>query len=225
MSDTLDPRTSGAAAGYGLAWLVLATAYLVATVSGHRPAALAVVGLMAGILVAASGRRLLGLFIGVLLAAACFHWSDSLLLMAYAPPLAGFAFMAWFFGRTLAPGSDPLITRVARREHAPMPEDIADFTRSLTWAWTVCFALLFTVALCLLPAMPLEQWARWVHGLGYALPAGLFLGEYGYRHIRFRGHRHASLPRLIAHIVAVVKESAKPAAPAQGQGPLKGSGG
>ena len=64
------------------------------------------------------------------------------------------------------------------------------------------------VALLLAPALTLDSWSRWVHGLGYVVPGTLFLGEYAYRHYRFRDRRHSSLRVLIAHIVAVIREEA-----------------
>jgi uncharacterized membrane protein len=200
--------------GLGLLWLALAAGYLAASASGHRALAMSIVGLMAGALIAASGQRFAGLLAGMALAAACLHWSDAISFLVYFPPLFAFAFMAYFFYRTLGPGIEPLITRVARKEHPDLPIEMAQFTRTLTWAWSLCFVFLFLVALLLAFLLPLDSWSRWVQGLGYVVPATLFLGEYVYRHRRFPGRSHGSLPMLIFNIVAVVKEAAvKPNAP------------
>jgi uncharacterized membrane protein len=200
--------------GLGLLWLTLAAGYLAASVSGHRAVAMSIVGLMAGALIATAGQRFAGLVAGVALAAACLHWPDSMSFLVYFPPLFAFAFMAYFFSRTLRPGIEPLITRVARKEHPDLPTEIAQFTRTLTWAWSLCFVFLFLAALPLAYFLPLDSWSRWVQGLGYVVPATLFLGEYVYRHRRFPDRSHASLPVLILNIVAVVKEAAvKPNAP------------
>lgn len=200
--------------GLGLLWLALAATYMAASASGHRALAISIVGLMAGALIATSGQRFAGLLAGVALAAACLHWSDSMLFLVYFPPLFAFAFMAYFFYRTLGPGIEPLITRVARKEHPDLPTEIAQFTRTLTWAWSLCFVLLFLAALLLAFLLPLDSWSRWVQGLGYVVPATLFLGEYLYRHRRFPDRNHGSLLVLILDIAAVVKEAAvKPSAP------------
>ena len=116
--------------------------------------------------------------------------------------------ISFFFYRTLRPGSVPLITRVARLEHPDLPADMARHARMLTWAWSLCFMLMFLVALVLAPLLPLDVWSRWVHGLGYALPAALFLGEYAYRHVRFRERHHGSLLVLIPNIVAASRDAA-----------------
>lgn len=189
-------------------WLVLAAGYLAASATGLRVVAMAVVGLMVGALLAVSGRPVGGGVTGAALAGLCLYFSDSMQFVVYAPPLAAFAFMAWFFYRTLRPGSEPLITRVARKEDPDMTPDRARYTRRLTWAWSLCFMLLFAVALLLAPLLQLDAWSRWVHGLGYVLPAALFLGEYAYRHVRFPDRQHRSLVALIPNIVAVSREAA-----------------
>ena len=203
-----DPRPPAKHPGLLVLWMVLAVGYLAASASGSRVIATAVVGLMVGALLAASGRLLAGSIASATLLGMCFYFSDSLQFIIYAPPLAAFAFMAWFFYRTLRPGSEPLITRVARKEHPDLTPDMERYTRRFTWAWAFCFMLLFAVALLLAPVLPLDGWARWVHGLGYVLPGALFLGEYGYRHHRFRDRQHGSLLVLIPNIVAVSKEAA-----------------
>lgn len=192
----------------GIFWLGLAFAYLLASASGHRGAALGIVGLMFGAVIAASGRRFIGLLIGLLLAGCVTYWADSMYLLAYAPPLAAFAFMAFFFHRTLRPGADPLITRVARKDHLELPPEVASYTRTLTRIWAWCFAGLLLVALLLAALLPLELWSRWVHGLGYVVPGLLFVGEYAYRHQHFREQAHGSLASLIVNIIIVIKEAA-----------------
>lgn len=189
-------------------WLALAAAYLIATVTGMRVVAMAVVGLMVGVLLAASGRIITGAVVGVALVVLCVYLSASMQFIVYAPPLAAFAFMAFFFYRTLRPGSEPLITQVARMEHADLPPDMARYTRLLTALWSGCFMALFAAALLLASLLPLATWSRWVHGLGYVLPGTLFLGEYIYRHYRFRERRHGSLLVLIPNIVAVSRLAA-----------------
>jgi uncharacterized membrane protein len=208
LNQTSVPPTRIHVPGLGLLWLALAAGYLAASASGHRAVAMSIVGLMAGALIATSGQRIAGLLAGVALAAACLHWSESIFLLVYFPPLFAFAFMAYFFYSTLGPGIEPLITRVARKEHPDLPTEIVQFTRTLTWAWSLCFVILFLAALLLASLLPLDSWSRWVHGLGYVVPSILFLGEYVYRHRRFPDRSHGSLPVLVLNIIAVVKEAA-----------------
>ena len=189
-------------------WLLLAAGYLAASATGLRVVTMAIVGLMVGALLVASGKLIAGGFAAIALIGLCYYFADSMQFISYAPPLAAFAFMAWFFYRTLSPGSEPLITRVARKEHPDLPLDMALYARMLTWTWALCFVLLFAVALLLAPMLALDTWSRVVHGLGYALPAALLLGEYAYRHHRFADRQHGSLLVLIPNIVAVSKDAA-----------------
>lgn len=189
-------------------WLLLAAGYLAASASGLRVVAMAIVGLMIGALLAASGRLVAGVVTAVALVGLCVYFAESMGFIVYAPPLAAFAFMALFFYRTLRPGSEPLITRVARMEHPDLPADMARHARMLTWVWSLCFMLLFAVALLLAPLLQLDMWSRWVHGLGYFVPGVLFLGEYAYRHYRFRDRHHGSLLVLIPNIVTASRDAA-----------------
>lgn len=191
-----------------LAWCALAFTYLAASALGQRPLALAVVGVMAGSVVMSTGRRWTGLGLGVLFVGVSLAVPSSVALLAYAPPLAAFAFMAWLFGRTLRAGSDPLIARFAKVEHPELPEDLARHALTLTWLWTLCFVVLLVAAVALIPLLPLASWSRWVQGLGYALPACLFLGEYVYRRVALGHYPHTSLPVMTRNVAAVMKAEA-----------------
>ena len=189
-------------------WLLLGAGYMAATISGMRVLAMAIVATMVGVLLAVSGRYILGWVIGVALVVTCVYFAETVRFIAYAPPFAAFAFMAFLFYRTLRPGVEPLITRVARMEHPDLPPDMARHARMLTWVWSLCFVLLFVIALVLAPLLELEVWSQWVHGLGYILPGALFLGEYAYRRHRFRERAHGSLRVLIPNIVRISREAA-----------------
>lgn len=208
------PATRRLALQRGL-WLALAGGYALASLAGQRALAVAMVGLMAAALCWVAGQRSAALLIGLGLAGALVFAADSVVFLVYLPPLAAFSFMAWFFGRTLQAGIEPLITRVARQEHPELPAAIAHYTRTLTRLWAGGFLALLLLALVLMPLLPLDAWARWVQGLGYLLPAALFLGEYVYRRHRFSGMQHASIPVLVANTVRVIRQAAHgPAAPA-----------
>jgi uncharacterized membrane protein len=134
--------------------------------------------------------------------------------LAYLPPLAGFAFMAAFFGATLRRGQVPLVTRVARREHPLLPAELARYTRTLTAIWSASFVLLLVAGVALAFTLPFPAWARWTQGLAIAVPAALFLGEYLHRRVRYARHEHASPLRLFMNIVSVMKDAATGTHPA-----------
>jgi uncharacterized membrane protein len=190
----------------GLLWPGLVLAYLAFATLGQIPAALAVLGLMAGAYLAATGRPLAGFVAGVALAAAAWRFAAAMPFLVYLPPLAAFAFMALLFGRTLRAGSEPLISRVARKEHPDLTPEVARHTRRLTALWSACFVSLFVAALGLAPVLSLEAWSRWVQALGLAVPGALFLGEYVYRRHRFPYRSRGSLVLLVTNVIAVFRE-------------------
>ncbi|MEP7068233.1 MAG: hypothetical protein ABI789_03285 [Usitatibacter sp.] len=194
--------------GPGLTWLALSVAYLAASAFGERGAALAALGLMVGAVIASSGHRAAGAAAGLVLAVLAWRFADAVRVLVFIPPLAAFAFMAYFFGRTLRAGSEPLINRIARKEHPDLPRDMARHARWLTGLWTACFVVLFIVALMLAPFLTLEAWSRSVQLMGYVVPSTLFLGEYIYRHRRFAHRAHGSLAVLVPNVLAVIRESA-----------------
>lgn len=192
----------------GLLWVLLAAAYVGASSLGHQEATLAIIGIMGGAVLAAAGRPLAGFVLGAVLALAAWRFAASLAHLAFIPPLAAFAFMAVFFGRTLRAGSEPFINRIARREHPDLPPEMARHARGLTVLWSACFAFLFLVALGLAPILPLEAWSRWVNGLGYLVPGALFVGEHAYRLRRFPDRAQGSIAELVPHVLAVMREMA-----------------
>lgn len=189
----------------GLLWLGLAAAYFAASAFGHRPASLAIVGLIAGASFALAGHRAFAVLVAALLAIAGWHAAEAFAFAARIPPLAAFAFMAWFFGRTLRPGEVPFIVRVARMEHPDLPEDMARHATRLTALWTALFASMFLVALGLSFTLDLQDWSRGVHAMGYVAPAAFFVGELAYRSRRFRARDHASIPVLVRNVLTAIR--------------------
>jgi len=189
-------------------WIAMAAGYLVSSAAGLVLVSACLASLIIAGLIAVNVHRLLGAVLGVLLVAACLLWPGTAAAFTYLPPLFAFAFMGWYFGRTLAPGVEPLITRIARKQHSDMPPEVALFTRRLTLLWALCFGFLFLAGAVLALMLPAQAWVRWVQAMGYALPGALFLGEYVYRHRRFPERRHAPLHALIRDTAAVMREAA-----------------
>jgi uncharacterized membrane protein len=128
--------------------------------------------------------------------------------LAYLPPIAGFVFMAAFFGATLRRGSEPLVGRVARREHPHLTPELARYTRRLTLLWAASFAALAAASLVLAALVSYLAWSRWTHGLALGVPAALFFGEYLHRIRRYPSYAHAAPARLFVNIVRVVRDTA-----------------
>jgi uncharacterized membrane protein len=109
------------------------------------------------------------------------------------PHAAGNLFLLWFFGRTLRPGRDALITRLARRVHGGLPPDMEGYTRRLTVAWCVFFAAQVAVSVLLFAFASIDAWSIFINILNVPLVVLMFIGEYFYRVVRYRDFPHASI--------------------------------
>jgi len=120
------------------------------------------------------------------------------LAAAYGLPHAGsYLFLLWFFGRTLRPGQEPLITRLARRVHGTLPPFMETYTRRLTAAWCVFFAAQLVCSMALFAFASLETWSLFINLLNLPLLALMFIGEYLYRVARYPAYQHASIATTI----------------------------
>lgn len=96
------------------------------------------------------------------------------------------------FGRTLWPGKEPLISRLARRVHGTLTPELTAYTRRVTYAWCIFFAAQIAVSILLFKFASLNAWSLFINALNIPLVALMFIGEYVYRVIRHRDLPHAS---------------------------------
>jgi uncharacterized membrane protein len=120
--------------------------------------------------------------------------------LLFLPPAALNVAFGVFFGATLRDGEEPRIARYARRERGggALPDDLARYTRRLTWLWTLWFLTAAAAGLVLAVAAPIAVWSAFANVACYAGVGILFVGEYLYRRLRFRHYAHAPLLALLA---------------------------
>jgi len=109
------------------------------------------------------------------------------------PSIVVYGGLLWIFARTLAPGREALVTRLARHVHGTLPDDITAYTRHVTWAWCVFFAAMGLMSALLFAFASLAAWSLFVNVLGLPLIGAMFVGEYIYRVQRYRQFSHAPL--------------------------------
>jgi uncharacterized membrane protein len=171
---------SARAAGVAIAWLfTVAAAYALA-----RAAGLGIVGT----LVAA------GLFVAV------WYVSANRPYGMFLPPVASFALFLWFFGRTLLPGREPLVTAIARFMHGTLAPEVERYTRRVTAAWCVFFAAVAATSIALAVFAPLAVWSFCSNVLSYPLVGLMFASEYAIRRRRFPDYRHVPPGVLVRRI-------------------------
>lgn len=174
-----------------LAYALLAH-YLTARAASSPWALAGVLGPMALLLVIGlwrSGQTLLSLLLGAALA-----W---LMLRAaqgrgvepqwlYLGQHAGIhAVLAVFFGGTLRPGRQALISSMAERVHRGLTPALAGYTRRLTAVWTGYFLGMTLLSLLLFVAAPLATWSLFANVVTPLAMAALFVGEHL---LRYRLH-------------------------------------
>ena len=88
------------------------------------------------------------------------------------------AAMGLAFGRTLMPGSTPMVSRFAAVVHGKLSPRLARYTRGVTLAWVVYFVFTSLVSILLFCAAPPAVWSGFVNLLSLPLLAAMFAGEY-----------------------------------------------
>lgn len=89
--------------------------------------------------------------------------------------------LAVVFGRTLRSDGEPLVTRFARLLHGSLPPEVQRYTRSVTVAWTVFFAALFTLSCALYLGRFLAAWSFLANIASPILIGTMFVVEYAVR--------------------------------------------
>ena len=120
--------------------------------------------------------------------------------LLYVPPVAINLMLCWLFARTLAAGRVPLIARFAMLEQGTLSDELAAYTRTLTWLWTLLFAGAALASVVLALSGNRDAWSLFTNLVNYLLVAALFLGEFAYRRLRFRNYRHQSPLQLLRNV-------------------------
>jgi uncharacterized membrane protein len=122
--------------------------------------------------------------------------------LAFLPPILIYVFLCWAFARTLVPGREPLVTRIARLvRDGELPEPLVVHTRRVTWLWAVALALMAAVSAVLARFAEPATWSFFTNILSYALLGLLFVLEYLYRLVRYPEIRHDPPWRVAAGMV------------------------
>jgi uncharacterized membrane protein len=110
---------------------------------------------------------------------------------------AAYLFLLWYFGRTLARGRLPIITRFARSVHGTLQPGMELFTRKLTIAWCIFFAAQLIASALLFAFAPLNAWSLFINLLNLPLLALMFAGQWVYRMVRHPDYPRASIWQAI----------------------------
>ena len=82
------------------------------------------------------------------------------------------------FGRTLTGDRVPLCTQWATLVHGVLPQSAVRYTRSVTAAWTLFFAIISITLITLFVLAPLPVWSAFANFCTFPLVGALFVVEY-----------------------------------------------
>lgn len=143
------------------------------------------------------GAAVLLLALAVVATASVAGVGQGLVLACGVPHAIAYLSLLWIFGRTLLPGREPIVTRLARIVHGHLPGEIVDYTRRVTWAWCLFFACQVALSLLLYLFAPRAAWSLFVNVLSGPLVALMFVSEYVWRLYRYRNFQHSSLMQVV----------------------------
>ena len=118
-------------------------------------------------------------------------------------PVAMNLLVAGLFQRTLRPGSEPLISRIARlaRNEARLAPELAAYTRHSTMAWVALFIALAVNGLLLARFATVETAMLFANTWNLGLVALFFGAEAIYRSRRYGHYWHPSIGQVVATLL------------------------
>lgn len=122
--------------------------------------------------------------------------------LLYAPSIVIPAALAWFFGRTLRAGRQPLVAVVALAARPNTPDYLLRYSRQLTVFWTGIFVAMTTWDLALAVLAPHAWWSFMANCCNYLVIGAAVVLEYVYRLLRFRDYDH---PGFVEYIRIVMR--------------------
>ncbi len=178
----------------GLRWAAIAGACLAYAVLSHLAAAdphpdlwdaavaMAPLVLLAGVLAWRSPHRLWMLTLclaGAAILYAISGWLVQHYNWVFLLQHAGIqALLGLAFARTLRAGQVPMVSRFAAVIHGPLSPALARYTRQVTWAWTLYFAVMTGLSLLLFWLAPVAVWSAFANLLNLPLLILMFAAEY-----------------------------------------------
>jgi uncharacterized membrane protein len=121
--------------------------------------------------------------------------------LLYLPSIGIPAALAWFFGRTLRHGRQPLITSIAVAATPGLPDYLLRYTRRLTAFWTGIFVAMVVWDAGLALFAPHGFWSFMANFANYLLIGAVLVLEYLFRRLRFRHFAHPGFAEYLKIVV------------------------
>jgi len=105
--------------------------------------------------------------------------------------------LCWFFLQTLCAGRTPVITAIARAIHSDMPDSIVRYTRKVTMAWAIFFAMQVLCSLLIFIWASIHTWSVFANILHWPMIILMFMAEYICRKRCNPDFRHATMRQSV----------------------------
>jgi uncharacterized membrane protein len=92
--------------------------------------------------------------------------------------VAMFAALATWFGASLRPGREALVTRFARAAEGSLSPEGLSYTRAVTLAWSLFCAAMAAASVVLYLGAPVEAWSLFANLLSLPLVGAMFVAEF-----------------------------------------------
>ncbi len=119
----------------------------------------------------------------------------------FAQHVAMFVALAAWFGASLRPGRDALVTRFARVAEGSLNAAGIVYTRRVTLAWSLFCIAMAAVSVALFFLAPLELWSAFGNLLTLPLVGAMFVAEYLVRVRTCPELAHGGIARGVMHSV------------------------
>ncbi|MBM3395362.1 MAG: acyl carrier protein [Betaproteobacteria bacterium] len=136
------------------------------------------------------------LAVALVATALLWHWSATvdfrpglLFMLQY---LGIYGALCALFAATLRAGRGPLVTRLTRGVHGQLPPEITRYTRQVTVAWVLFFAVMAAVGTGLYAFAPVQWWSLHINFFTPFLIGVMFVLEYLVRRLSFPNFQHVT---------------------------------
>jgi len=114
------------------------------------------------------------------------------------------------FARSLRQGHEPLCTYLARIVHGSLTPALSRYTRQVTIAWALFFAVMALASTLIFLAAPVQHWSIFANFFTAPLTCGMFIAEYAIRRTKNLGTEQVSILAAVKAFWTAPKVAEKP---------------
>ncbi len=120
-----------------------------------------------------------------------------------AHPIIMFSLMLLLFGSSLAPNETPLINRFAILIRGEVSDEVLDYGRKATIAWSLFFAIMLGTSIYLSLYASLEAWSWFANVVSYLLTGAMFVCEFAVRRHCLKDHVDYSFTEFMRSLAQI----------------------